>query len=292
MINIKKLKNDYLGKGKNIILPYSKKLTNGEVNISKYSGLVSVIKRRSSSELADEWSRKIFGAKFSKSSYTSKIPAVIARQIYVLETMKNKIKLNQKNICDFGAGEGDFLKMIKDSKLSSKLFAIEPSKKNCKYLKKNKIKTFQGTVEDFYKIKKNQRFDVITIIWTLCNTSNCFDVINCASNLLKKNGHIVIAESSRILVPYKKPIQMYFGNPDPDTHPFHFSKNSLSNLLVLNKFKPVFINRYIDSDYLVIIAKKTTRVNKKKIILDDYRKVKKFFISWYKDSKKYNSELL
>ena len=133
MINIKKLKNDYLGKGKNIILPYSKKLTNGEVNISKYSGLVSVIKRRSSSELADEWSRKIFGAKFSKSSYTSKIPAVIARQIYVLETMKNKIKLNQKNICDFGAGEGDFLKMIKDSKLSSKLFAIEPSKKNCKY---------------------------------------------------------------------------------------------------------------------------------------------------------------
>ena len=91
MINIKKLKNDYLGKGKNIILPYSKKLTNGEVNISKYSGLVSVIKRRGSSELADEWSSKIFGAKFSKSSYTSKIPAVIARQIYVLETMKNKI---------------------------------------------------------------------------------------------------------------------------------------------------------------------------------------------------------
>ena len=109
---------------------------------------------------------------------------------------------------------------------------------------------------------------------------------------LKKNGHIVIAESSRILVPYKKPIQMYFGNPDPDSHPFHFSKNSLSNLLVLNKFNPVFINRYIDSDYLVIIAKKTTRVNKKKIILDDYRKVKKFFISWYKDSKKYNSEIL
>ena len=52
---------------------------------------------------------------------------------------------------------------------------------------------------------------------------------------------------------------MYFGNPDPDSHPFHFSKNSLSNLLILNKFNPVFINRYIDSDYLVIIAKKTTR---------------------------------
>ena len=49
MLNLKKLINDYYGVGSSIIVPYSKKLTNGkEVNISKYSGLVSVVKRRDS----------------------------------------------------------------------------------------------------------------------------------------------------------------------------------------------------------------------------------------------------
>jgi ubiquinone/menaquinone biosynthesis C-methylase UbiE len=281
-----------MGKGRYIVVPYSKKLTNGEINISKYSGLVSVIKRRSSSAIANEWSKKIFGKKFSNSNYTSKIPAVIARHTYVYESMKKIINIKNKSICDFGAGEGDFLKIFKKNKITTKLFGIEPSKDNCKILKKNKIRSFEGTIEDFFKKNKNEKFDIITLIWTLCNTADCYDVIRCASKLLKKNGYIVIAESSRILVPYKKPIQMYFGNPDPDSHPFHFSKNSLTNLLILNKFNPIFVNRYIDSDYLVIVAKKTNKILKNKIILDKYKNVKNFFISWYKDSKKYKSEIL
>ena len=129
-------------------------------------------------------------------------------------------------------------------------------------------------------------------MWTLCNTSNCFDVIKCASELVKKNGYIVVAESSRILVPYKKPIQMYFGKNDPDLHPFHFSKNSLSNLLILNKFRPVFINRYIDSDCLLIIAKKINKIEKTRIVLDDCYEIKNFLKSWYKESRKYKSELI
>jgi hypothetical protein len=129
-------------------------------------------------------------------------------------------------------------------------------------------------------------------MWTLCNTSNAFDVIKCASELVKKNGYIVVAESSRILVPYKKPIQMYFGKNNPDLHPFHFSKNSLSNLLIINKFRPIFINRYIDSDYLLIIAKKVNKIEKERIIMDDYLMVKNFFKLWYRESAKYKSELI
>ena len=293
MLNLNKIINDYYGIGENITVPYSKKLTNGkEVNISKYSGLVSVAKRRDSQKIAEEWSKKVFGKKFSQSQYTSKIPAVIARHVYVLETMLSILNLKSKFLCDFGAGEGEFLKMFLKKKKSSKVFAIEPSKKNCDILKKNKIKNFQGTIEEYFSKKNNKKFDVVTLMWTLCNTSNCFDVIKCASELVKKNGYIVVAESSRILVPYKKPIQMYFGKNDPDLHPFHFSKNSLSNLLILNKFRPVFINRYIDSDYLVIIAKKINKIEKRKIVLDNCHEVKNFFTSWYKESKKYKSELI
>ena len=69
---------------------------------------------------------------------------------------------------------------------------------------------------------------------------------------------------------------MYFGKNSPDLHPFHFTKNSLSNLLVLNKFRPVFINRYIDSDYLLIIAKKINKVENKNLNLIKQMMLKNF----------------
>ena len=293
MVSINKLIKDYSGFGKFITVPYSQELTGGyKINISKYSGLVSVIKRRSSKEIADEWSKKIFGKKFSRSTYTAKIPAVIARQTYVLETLIAQLKLKNKSLCDLGAGEGDFLNMLKKKFLTKNLFAIEPSIRNCNLITKNKIHNFCGTIESFANKKSVKQFDILTMMWTLCNTSNANDIINSANKLCKKNGYLLIAESSRILVPYKKPIQMYFSKGNPDLHPFHFSKNSLCNLLVLNKFKLVYVNRYMDSDSLVVIAKKINCIEKEKLKLDNYKKVKIFFSSWYNDSKKYKSELL
>lgn len=85
---------------------------------------------------------------------------------------------------------------------------------------------------------------------------------------------------------------MYFGGNKPDLHPFHFTKNSLSNLLVLNKFRPVFINRYIDSDYLLIIAKKIDRVEEKNLKLDKAEDIKNFFRRWFKESLNYQKEIV
>lgn len=208
-----------------------------------------------------------------------------------METILSKLNLLNKEVCDFGAGEGDFLTMLK-KKINCKGFGIEPSKKNCALLTKNKIKNFNGTIEEFYLLNKKKKFDVGTIMWTLCNTSNCFEIVSNASNLIKKNGYIVVAESSRILVPFKKPLQMYFGKNNPDLHPFHFTKNSLSNLLVLNKFRPVFINRYIDSDYLLIIAKKIDRIEEKNLKLDKAKDIKEFFKRWFKESQNYKKEVV
>ena len=298
MINLLKLVNDYRGIGESIVVPNSRKLTNGfEINISKYSGLVSVLKRRSSKKIANIWSQNIFAKKFSDKKsfgkfYTAKIPAVIARQTYCLETILLKLKIKSKSICDIGAGEGDFLKMLNKRKIASNLFAIEPSKRNCQQLTRNKIKNFQGTIEDFSNQNQKFFFDILTVMWTMCNTSDPNEVLKSAHKLCKKNGYIVIAESSRILVPFKKPIQMYIGKGNPDNHAFHFSKNSLCNLLVLNKFRPVYVNRYIDSDCLLVIAKKINYIETKNLKVDNFKKVKLFFSDWYKDSKKYKSELL
>ena len=293
MFNLEKIINDFKGNGESIIVPNSKKLTGGyKININKYSGLVSVINRRNSKEIADVWSNKIFGKNFSNSTYTARIPAVISRQTYVLETIISKLKLKSKILCDLGAGEGDFLKMLKEKKLTSKIFGIEPSKKNCSILNKYKIKNYQGTIEEYANKKNRLKFDILTMMWTLCNTSDCYEVIKSANSLCKKNGYIVIAESSRILVPYKKPIQMYIRKGNPDIHSYHFSKNSLCNLLVLNKFKPVYVNRYIDSDCLVVIAKKVDFIDKKSIKIDNYKKVRTFFSSWHSHSKNYKSEII
>ena len=174
MFNLQRLIDDFNGKGKTIKVPFSKKLTGRySLDISKYSGLVSVKNRRNSKEIADEWSNKIFGKKFSKSTYTAKIPAVVARQVYVLETLIKNINLSNKSLCDLGAGEGDFLKMLKEKKITKNIFGIEPSKKNCKKLSLNRIKNFQGTLEDFVESNKIKQFDILTMMWTLCNTSNC-----------------------------------------------------------------------------------------------------------------------
>tara|TARA_Y100000817_G_scaffold298071_1_gene274956 strand:- start:629 stop:1498 length:870 start_codon:yes stop_codon:yes gene_type:complete len=288
-MNLKKLAADYLGLGEHIDVPYSKKLTGGKtINILKYSGLVSVVKRRSSKKISEEWNKNYGKDK----NYNPKIPAIISRVTYTAETIASKINLRSKSLVDLGAGDGVLLKILKDKKLLKKLFGVEPSQKNCEQIKKYKIKSYTGTIEEFAS-STNKKFDIGTILWTLCACSNPTEIIKSASKVLKSDGYLVIAEGSRILVPYKKPIQMYFGSKQaPDLHPFHFSKNSLVNLLALNKFKTVFINRYIDTDYLVVIAKKVKSVPKRDIKLDDYKKVKSFFKDWYKLSQKYKKEII
>ena len=76
MIDIKKLVKEYLGFGNYIEVPFSKNPTGGKaINISKYSGLVS-IKRRSSKTIAENWSKKIYGKSLSGDKYTSHAPAM------------------------------------------------------------------------------------------------------------------------------------------------------------------------------------------------------------------------
>ena len=94
-----------------------------------------------------------------------------------------------------------------------------------------------------------------------------------------------VAESSRILVPFKKNLNDYFAKTHPeDIHPWHFSAKSLQALLILSGFKVVYVNRFKDSNELLLIAKKQKnqiKINKK----DNYKKVYRFFKKWHEISK-------
>ena len=124
-------------------------------------------------------------------------------------------------------------------------------------------------------------------MWTLVNSASCLDMINAAFQMLKPGGHIVIAESSRILVPFKKPLNYYLSKLPADLHPYHFSANSLSNLLKVAGFKIITINRYIDSEYLCLIAKKINNFENDSFEVDNYQEVLSFFERWHIETEKF-----
>ena len=121
---------------------------------------------------------------------------------------------------------------------------------------------------------------IIFLTWTLSSCSSPLDILKKVFKILKNGGHIVIAESSRILVTPKNSIYYYFHQKYNTflIYPWRFSFNSLSNLLTINCLKVVYKNNYEFNDNLVVIAKKTNF--KKKFFFDNYKKMINFFKDW------------
>ena len=96
--------------------------------------------------------------------------------------------LKGKSILDIGAGEGYFLKLARDL-YGAKVFGIEPSLENCKKLDIQKIPNFNGTAEDYFSLfSENEKFDLITLNWTLCNCSNINNIMQIVFEFLMKMG--------------------------------------------------------------------------------------------------------
>tara|TARA_B100001964_G_C14240066_1_gene604512 strand:- start:2597 stop:2986 length:390 start_codon:yes stop_codon:yes gene_type:complete len=107
-------------------------------------------------------------------------------------------------------------------------------------------------------------------------------VLNSIHKVLSNNGLLLIAESSRLMVPFKKPIENYFNryHHTKNTHPWHFSINSLSNLLELCGFRIIKSNRFYDENDLVVLAKKLPKKTKPIFKKDNFERVIKFFKKW------------
>jgi len=263
-------------------IPHVREYTGDQpIHICKQCGLVYVKFRRSAQDIADAWSNEIFG-----DGYTAKIPAVRARQLYVADSINANIDLKGKEVCDIGAGEGPFLDMLRNEEYGAHVFGIEPSQKNCAELSKMGIRNFCGTIEDYCADPESNKYksDITTIIWTLENCRLCRDMLLGAYKILKDGGHVVIATGSRILVPFKKPLHLYFGPESQDTNTFRFSANTLRGILAVCGFEVTSVNKYIDSDVLCMIAKKRERGAKIEWKGDDFSKVYNFFERWHKET--------
>jgi ubiquinone/menaquinone biosynthesis C-methylase UbiE len=226
-------------------------------------------------------------------TYTARIPAVKARQIYVADFADVNIGLEGKLLCDIGAGEGQFLEIVSGPDYRANVFGIEPSEKNCSMLSKNNFPNFNGTIEDYSKSElfNEQKFDVITIMWTLVNCRSCVDMVSIAYKMLKPGGSLVLAEGSRILVPFKNPLNYYFNSMPQDLHCFHFSANALKNLLKISGFEVLKENRYLDSDILCVIGRKIEGEVSQPFERDNYLEVYNFFKRWHVETQIYYIEV-
>jgi ubiquinone/menaquinone biosynthesis C-methylase UbiE len=213
--------------------------------------------------------------------------------------LKEKKLLKKKlNFCDFGTGEANFPFLLKNQLKDINIILTEYSKLNFNFFQRkfknakiNIKNSFLGSIEDFDQIKNNKTIDFASLNWTLCNCSNPIAVLQSINNSLVDNGFLMIAESSRILVPFKKPIYNYFNSRFKSSyHPWHFSYNSLQNLLEICNFRVVFANRYYDeNDLFIICQKQDKKSHKPRIVIDKYKKVIEFFRRWKIESNLYKS---
>jgi SAM-dependent methyltransferase len=260
-------------------VPYARLYTNDQpIHICKKCGFVYVKRRRSAEAIAKAWSEKLYGSK-----YTARIPAVKARQVYVADFIDVNLGLRDKTVVDIGSGEGQFLEILRDQ-YGAKVFGIEPSPHNCELIAKMGIGCFGGTIEKYLASGIRARADIVTIVWTLENCFSCRDMLIAARKILKKDGYVAVATGSRILVPFKKPLFSYLGPNPSDTHCFRFSANTLRGILAVNGFEPLQINRYWDTDFLCVIARKDRGKTPVQCKRDHYLDVHHFFERWHQET--------
>lgn len=273
---------DICGSDDAVEVPHAREYTDDQpIHICKECGFVYVRFRRDPEEVARAWSDELYGG-----HYQPRIPAVKARQAYTAEFIDVSIGIKDKALTDIGAGEGQFLVMARDE-YGAKGFGIEPSPSNGRILEEKKVDHFVGTIEDYVSSGEKRTADIVTIMWTLENCTFCRNMLEAAYDLLEPGGHLAVSTGSRILVPFKKPLNLYIGNSPADTNCFRFSANTLRGILAVCGFEVTHINRYIDTDYLSVIAIKREKGAEISWEGDNWKAVSEFFERWHEDTKHY-----
>ncbi len=256
------------------------------LHVCKDCGFVQAAYRRTPEALQKMWAEEIYRAtdeKVSDKTYTARLPAVVARQTFAVEFLADNVDIKGKSLCDIGAGEGQFLEMLTVPRFGMDVFGIEPSAENCSILDELDIPNFNGTMEEYSAKDDGRTFDVVSLIWTLENCQSASGVLAAAHDVVTPGGHIVVATGSRILMPFKKPLQYYLG-PNVDAHPYHFSANALTSLLHKAGFKVIAHNRFIDNDYLVLVGERVDSSEGLPTPTDDCHEVVEYFERWHRET--------
>lgn len=286
---IKDFKGIY--KNRSIKLGFLKKYTRIDLYISKKTGCLIPGYFHKNKKNIEVWEKRYLkkNFKFRQRRYTSTSPHFLSRHIYTIEQVKNSISFKNLKIADLGCGDAGLINLLSKLHKHKEIYGFDTSKQNVKLNKrklKNKIIKFvNSSIENIDDKKYKEYFDVVFLTWTLGSSSEPLKLLEKIYKIVKKNGYVVVAESSRILVPPNYTLDYYFRlGKKMNTflnYPWRFSFNSLRNLLLVFNFKVVSFNDYVHNDNLVVIAKKSQSIFKRYKI-DNYKTVYTFFKKWKK----------
>jgi len=252
------------------------------IYVNPVTGFVTSSRNMSAENVAKYWSEIIFPNN-SEESYSAYNPFAQARLFYVMQSIAKFLNFNKETnlrICDFATGEGVLLSLLRNNYPRLKISGTEHSSVLVESLKSNGFDVYIKTLGAQTSMSNKEQFDISTLTWTL---ANAIDPLACLRDVVedtKTGGYVCVAESSRILVPFRKSLNDYFSKTLPaDLHPSNFSANTLKLLMQLAGLEIVFVNRYFDSDVLMIVGKKVSHQVEPKFF-DDQMQVVKFMREW------------
>ncbi len=253
-----------------------------KIFVNPISGFITSQRYMSANDVAKYWSDKIFPDK-SEESYSAYNPFAQARLFYVVKTIAQYLKFNEhsnQHWCDFATGEGVLLSLLRNNYPKLRISGTEHSSTLVESLNSNGFDVQIKTLGIQASMLNKEQFDISTLTWTL---ANAIDPLACLRDVVdntKTGGYVCVAESSRILVPFRKSLNDYFSKTFPaDLHPSNFSTNTLKLLMQLAGLEIVFVNRYFDSDVLLVIGKKVSHKVEPKFF-DDQMQVVEFMREW------------
>lgn len=168
------------------------------------------------------------------------------RLSFLLEKMKNK------NILDFGCGNGGFL--LNAQEISNNVVGIEPEMQFKNFFKKQKVRVYDS-LTDIHEIK----FDLITAFHVFEHLKDPLEILKSLSPFLAEGGEIIIEvpNSDDIL------LSLYKSNEFSDftywsQHLFLFNEKTLTDLISKSEFRINWIEqiqRYPISNHLYWLSK-------------------------------------
>ena len=278
------IKKDFEGihKNRSIKLSFLKKLTKSDLFVSKKTGCLIPGEIASSQSNLNIWNKR-----YSNKNYTSTSPHFASRHAYTIYQIKKKLNFENLCIADLGCGNAGLVSMIQKLTKKNLIYGFDDSsynfKNNKKNYKKNNLRFVKSSIENIDKKKYRNFFDLIILTWTLSSCSQPLIIIDKIRDILKKDGILVISESSRVLVHPVYDLNYYFDTKSKINtfinYPWRFSFNSLNNLLIFKNFELIDKNDFKHNENMVLIFKKKKFV-KKNYKFDNYKNVINFFKKW------------
>lgn len=250
--------------------------------VDRCTGVVSADPSSVAMSTVDYWSNTIFTSQ-SDEDYNAFLPFARARLYYVFRTIIDRLQLDPSDaisVADFAAGQGVFLDLFRSYSPTFRLFGTEHSPLLSRAMRDRGLDIQETAVTG--SMEPTFIADVATLNWTLSCCQSPYDVVMGVRSHLPVGGYMVIAESSRVLVPFKKSLRDLLGVTHPThVHPWYFSAKSLCALVVASGFQVEWINRFFDSDVLLVIARKTDLPSMDHLIeIDHPDDVKEFFTEY------------